>query len=1494
MRPSFFRERSIGMQLIYTVLICLVGLAYLKDDRPVFSNAESVATPDKNAVRVAGYGSVPPHFEANAGQVDERVKFLSRGNGYSLFLTSDKAVLALQKPHTAGEDAKPDFLRMKLEGSNPASEITGEKLLEGKTNYITGNDPAKWKTDIPSFERVRYSNVYEGVDVVYYGSGQQLEYDLVLTPNASPDKIKLKFDGAEGLAISENGDLVFKYDENELRQLKPVAYQEFDGQRKEVAANYVISNSKSEISDLKSEISNPESQISDSTVGFVIGEYDHSRPLIIDPVLSYSTYLGGGADTFGTSIAVDSSGSAYVTGNTNALDFPLAGSFQQTNNGGTAGFVTKLNPAGTAFVYSTYLGGNSRVFPSSIKVDAAGSAYVGGWTLSSNFPTTAGAYRNLPPGGGRPSFITKLSPSGSSLSYSTYFAGVLDLTGLALDSSGNAYVTGYTQDALFPTTAGAFKTTLGAGITDNAFVTKLNTAGSSLVYSTFVGARVPIAGANPNDESTAIAVDSSGNAYITGSTSSNNYPVTSGAFQPFPGRGRDVFVTKLNSSGSALVYSTYLGGSGGDVGTGIAVDGAGNAYVTGSFDSSDFPFTPNAFRNGVNERCCGTFGNSFLTKVNPTGTALIYSTALGYGNTTTGGSGVAVGSDGSAYVIGSEGGGMGIYSVNAVQSVSRSNDAFIVKMNPAGTGLAYSTPLGGTGIRNQGSVGSAIAIDATGNTYITGYTTASDFPVTSGAPQATKPGGELSSAFVAKIGVQPDDCPAIEINPQPLTTAIFGQSYNQQLTATGGTAPYTFSLAPNIGSNFLPSGLTMAPNGTISGTPTTRNFGTYLVTVQATAANGCIGIRTLQLVFVERLPQLQVSVLGRAAILRGRENRYTFVYTNNGDADALMVPLIIHIPRYFTWRRDFRLLPTIQPLQGPAIDYSQVPLDYQSGDKTVIPLLLPRIRARSSGSIAIIVTVPNQPEFLNLDFDIDAQLLSPQLISVSASSEQSVNFAALSEQYSMLSPNACGNGTQRNRIFSANAASPLSDCAQAIQQVGFDALGFIPGVRCETQVAFFLTGLYASYNDSGGDGVGTFTGGLAGAYSTAVGCALGASPLGNIVAAAQTGIDIALAINTCNQGGGGRRGRIVGSSDPNDKVGASGIGAASYLSGDISFPYIIYLENISTATAPAQEVVVTDQLDVSKFDLNTFSFGDVTVGALRLALSPNRNAFNRDFDLRPSNNIVARINAALDTSTGIITWRFQSIDPATGQPTNDPLAGFLPPNTVAPRGEGSVMFTVKLKSGLVTGAEVRNSARIVFDTNAPIDTPEWLNTIDNTRPTSRVQTLPSIVPSNFTLSWSGTDVGAGISSYTIYVSQDGGPFVPYLTNTSQMSAVVETTGTNHTFRFYSIATDKTGNIEPPKTTAEATATTDASIRFAISGRVFTPGGLGLRNSVVSLIDASGVRRTATTSSFGLYTFDNVVSGQTFTLTVASKRYRFSPRVMTVTGNLTNLDFVGLE
>ena len=885
-------------------------------------------------------------------------------------------------------------------------------------------------------------------------------------------------------------------------------------------------------------------------------------------------------------------------------------------------------------------------------------------------------------------------------------------------------------------------------------MTKLNAAGSALVYSTFVGAGVPFGGAFPQDKANAIAVDASGNAYITGVSVSNNYPVTSGAFQIFPGGSRDSFVTKLNPNGTALVYSTYLGGINDEIGTGIAVDATGNAYVTGNFEGTpNFPFTPNAFRNGAGEVCCGQFNNSFLTKLNPTGTALIYSTALGIGRNGMSAGGVAVGSDGSAYVIGGEGFNAA-YSVNAVQPVSRNNDAYILKMNPAGTALAYSTYFGGG---NGGSTGTAISIDTTGNAYVTGYTTASDIPITSGVPQSTKPGGQSYTAFVAKIGVQTNDCPAIEINPQPLPTAIFRQSYNQQLTAIGGTAPYIFGLAPNFGNNILPSGLTLAPDGTISGTPTTTNLGTYLVTVQAVAANGCIGIRTLQLVLVGGLqnsgsPDLYIRVVSRPIIRIGNEYTFFVLYKNRTNTDLTNVPLAVTVPDFVSIHPKFE-----QPVQT-----------VQQDGNTFIVFNLPRIPATTgtdellSLPISVKVVDPNQAHHL---FDLIAYTFTP----------------------------IPGNPRRVPPPPPPYGPSGLTDP------------------------------------------------------------------------------------RTPN--------------DPNDKSGPGEIGTAHYYTGDVALPYVVTFENIDTASLPAQDVVVNDQLDPNVFDLTTFRFNAISFGDKLVTPVTGVNQFTTDVDLRPAKQAIVRVNGNFNSTNGLITWRFNTLDPVTGLPPDDPLAGFLPPNHTSPEGQGTILFTVKARQGLLTGTQVRNMASIVFDVNAAINTPEWLNTIDNTKPTSSVQPLPPTSPKSFPVSWAGTDVGSGIASYTVFVSDNGTPFTPFLINTRLPNGIF-TGQTGHTYGFYSIARDAVGNAEAAKTTAEVTTTDNGMV--SVSGRVFTSDGRSLRNATVSIADSNGNRRIVTTSSFGFYQFDNVLSDQIYTFNVFSRLFRFAPRVLQVTDTLTNGDFVGIE
>jgi hypothetical protein len=665
------------------------------------------------------YGKLPLYFEANQGQTDEQVKFLARGTRQTLFLTSTEAVLvftsreqtaegrsrvARAKPVEAGQVTQT-VLRMTLVGANREPRVEGTEELPGKANYFIGKDPTKWRTNVPTYKKVQYHNIYPGIDLVYYGNQRQLEYDFVVHPGADPNRILLSFQGVDKLEVDALGDLVVDTGTLTIRQRKPVIYQDVNGVRQEVAGGYVLKGAQ--------------------RVGFQAAAYDQSRPLVIDPTLFYSTYLGGSDSDVGLAIAVDTALNAYVAGITLSTDFPTtAGAFQTTRAGNSDVFVAKLNPTGSSLLYSTYLGGSGsdeiNVSGPGIALDGMGAAYVTGFTSSTDFPTTLGAFQPAFGGGTFDAFVTKLNPA-SGLVYSTYLGGAGNDfgSGIAVGVPGNAYVTGGTSSANFPTTAGAFQTTPGPG-----FVTNLDPTGSTLFYSTYLGA----GGAG-------IAVDGAGNAYITGSAGPN-FLTTAGAFQPVSGGAGDAFVTKLDPTGSSLVYSTYLGGSGSDNSYGIAVDGTGNAYITGSTGSTDFPMTPGAFQPTLAGQA-----DAFVTKLDLTGSTLVYSTYLG-GSGTDEGRGIAVDGTGNAYVAGrtdSED-----FPTTTGTGPPGSGDAFVTKLDPTGSGLVYSTYLGG----HLQDAGVGIAVDVFEDAYVTGITDGS-FPTTPGAFQTTFGGNR--DAFVAKI-----------------------------------------------------------------------------------------------------------------------------------------------------------------------------------------------------------------------------------------------------------------------------------------------------------------------------------------------------------------------------------------------------------------------------------------------------------------------------------------------------------------------------------------------------------------------------------------------------------------------------------------------------------------------------------------------------------------------------------------------------------------------
>jgi hypothetical protein len=752
---------------------------------------------DRGAV-AAAYGQIPLSFEPNEGQTDPAVQFLSRGSGYTLFLTSQEAVLSLSRPMTPAPPAgraeaqsppPEDVLRLQLVGANPSPQVAGLDPLPGTTNYFIGNDPSKWRTTVRTYGKVEYQDVYPGIDLVYYGNQQQLEYDFVVTPGVNPGVIRLSFQGSQDLTLDSQGNLVLHASGGDVVEHAPVVYQEEAGGRQAVAGKYVL--------------------MGEDQVGFEVGSYDTSQPLVLDPVLSYSTYLGGSVNDLGYGIAVDASGNAYMTGYTDSLNFPTtSGALQGTYGGGAQDvFVAKLNSAGTALLYSTYLGGSSYDYGFGIAVDLSGDAYVTGATRSSNFPTTPGAVQTTYQSTVSEAFVAKLNGTGAALLYSTFLGGTDGAFGygIAVDTYGNAYVTGST----YPVNLG-----------NNVFIAKLNAAGSALLYWTYFGGVGSTNG-------TGIAIDASGCAYVTGQTDSSSFPTTPGALDTTYGRPGGAFVAKLNSAGSALLYAAYLGGV---EGLGIAVDASGNAYITGRTSSYNFPTTPGA----VQMVYSGGSDDAFVAKLNGTGSALLYATYLG-GSRVDYGSAIAVDAAGKAYVTGYTESYDFPTTPGAIQPVNiAGSSAFVIQLNATATSLLYSTFLGGS----NGAAGTSIALDNSGNAYITGYTASSNFPTTPGAAQTTSGGSD--DAFVAKITFAQAPVVAFSV-AQPLLWPPNNTLINVGLGVTVTPADASLQLLVYATDNASPSDAASIAPGTLQLRSARQGNGTgrvYLIVAMASNAAG--------------------------------------------------------------------------------------------------------------------------------------------------------------------------------------------------------------------------------------------------------------------------------------------------------------------------------------------------------------------------------------------------------------------------------------------------------------------------------------------------------------------------------------------------------------------------------------------------------------------------------------------------------------------------------
>ena len=1279
---------------------------------------------------------------------------------------------------------------MRYAGLNPEVKIEALDPQAGKINFIRGSDPSAWVRGLACYGRLRYHNLYPGIDLIFYAKDSKLEYDFVVEPGADPGAIKLQADDRRPVDVIERGELRVR-DDGEVIVHRPLLYQNTDRGKRALEGRFV--------------------RLDESTFGFRFGTYDRTKTLVIDPSLNllYSTFLGGIHDDVAAHLAIDSQGNSYILGHAASEDYPTTSNAVQQLRKRHGYYVynivvTKISPSGV-LLYSTFLGGSTDDFAiklhgggcqdcfAQIALDTDGNAYVTGTTTSGDFPVTANAFQpKYPQGAATAAFLSAISNDGSQLLYSTFFGGAGGAGGgLVSVKNGKVYLSGSASAGL-PTTTNALLKSMPAGYyAAYAAIFDLTKSGSAqLVASTYYGSANPISNTTARGNfSLAMAIDNAGNLWLGGETYTNNLPTTSNALLPTISAIKSscssgninsaAFLAKLSGDLSTVLYGTYLSGQTrntldecGEWISAITMDGSGNLYLSGGTPSASFPVTPGAFQTVFPAK----FITPFVAKLNPSATAITWSTFFGgNGGDSAPRGDILLDAQGNVWIDGyTLGGSTFPITPNAYQrSLNGGSDGFIAELSGDGKTLIYSTYLGGS----RDDAVSGMALDKQNNLYISGSTQSADFPHTLNAFQSKFANGDSgydgSDIFFAILGTGAigQISPMTAGNAGNVTVTINGAGFQQGATCAivmgSATVTATTAKVKSDGSQII---CVFALNGAKTGSydvvitnpsgSSVRNPGAFTVT----QGHG---------------PQVWINITGRPSIRFHTPTPFYITVGNSGDTDATAVPLVVSIPG---GDRAQVVSPILPPPAVANYDPSTIPVTIvnpSTGEQDT-PFLIPNIPPGDTTTIEIQIATPQE-------FNSIAAYTLP--------------------------PIPPGTDTETE-------GAPLWKCAHDIAEIVLDEVAD-QLVKCQKPAfAVYNNAIHLYEAEDIKDGALSFAQLIGAGLQAGIQCGLVANP--EILAAEKTinhiseflaGVakvkDYYETVKDCSetliQAADQLKSFLgVGAIDPNDKSGPPGSGANKYVPGNRPLTYHIAFENQPAATAPAAQIQIKDQLDPNLVDLNSISLGSISFGNTTITLPAGTSDYTATQAINSSLSV--RIQGSLDIEAATLRWTFTSIDPSTGLPPSDPTIGFLPPNTDGIKGQGSVTFNVLPKHGLVTGTQISNQAAITFDNNAPLNTPVWMNTVDSSLPVSKVQALSSTqIQAAFNVSWSGSDAGSGLRSYSVYISDNGGPYTLFQSAVSVTSATY-TGQPGHTYSFYSIATDLAGNIEGPKSTPDTSTT----------------------------------------------------------------------------------------